>query len=106
MENRTINLYMLKKTIVGKFLIIVIALDCFAFHLNAQNEISSIQSLTEKQRCIISISALTAKGELQDLKSSLINGLDAGLTINEINEVVVHLYAYCGFPRSIRGLQT
>ena len=33
-------------------------------------------------------------------------GLDAGLTINEIKEVIVHLYAYCGFPRSIRGLQT
>jgi alkylhydroperoxidase/carboxymuconolactone decarboxylase family protein YurZ len=33
-------------------------------------------------------------------------GLDAGLTINEIKEILVHLYAYCGFPRSIRGLQT
>uniref|UniRef100_UPI00262CADCD carboxymuconolactone decarboxylase family protein n=1 Tax=Fluviicola sp. TaxID=1917219 RepID=UPI00262CADCD len=30
----------------------------------------------------------------------------AGLTINEIKEILVHLYAYCGFPRSIRGLQT
>jgi alkylhydroperoxidase/carboxymuconolactone decarboxylase family protein YurZ len=28
------------------------------------------------------------------------------LTINEIKEVLIHLYAYCGFPRSIRGLQT
>jgi alkylhydroperoxidase/carboxymuconolactone decarboxylase family protein YurZ len=26
--------------------------------------------------------------------------------VNEIKEVLVHLYAYCGFPRSIRGLQT
>lgn len=26
--------------------------------------------------------------------------------MNEIKEVLVHLYAYCGFPRSIRGLQT
>src|SRR5690606_22835092 len=28
------------------------------------------------------------------------------LTINEIKESMVHLYAYAGFPRSIRGLQT
>jgi alkylhydroperoxidase/carboxymuconolactone decarboxylase family protein YurZ len=32
--------------------------------------------------------------------------LDAGMTVNEVKEVLVHLYAYCGFPRSIRGLQT
>jgi len=63
-------------------------------------------SLTVKQQCIIPIAAYTAKGELQDLKSALNDGLDAGLTINEIKEVIVHLYTYCGFPRSIRGLQT
>lgn len=63
-------------------------------------------TLTENQQSIISIAALTAKGELQALKPALNNGLDAGLTINEIKEVLVHLYAYCGFPRSIRGLQT
>ena len=34
------------------------------------------------------------------------DGLEAGLTINEIKEVMVHLYAYCGFPRSLRGLRT
>ena len=63
-------------------------------------------SLTVKQQCIIPIAAYTAKGELQDLKTALNDGLDAGLTINEIKEVIVHLYTYCGFPRSIRGLQT
>lgn len=33
-------------------------------------------------------------------------GLENGLTVNEIKEILVHTYAYCGFPRSIRGLQT
>ena len=28
------------------------------------------------------------------------------MTINETKEVLVHLYAYCGFPRSIMGLRT
>jgi hypothetical protein len=48
---------------------------------------------------------LTAKGDLDKLKTALNTGLENGLTINEIKEALVHTYAYCGFPRSIRGLQ-
>ena len=33
-------------------------------------------------------------------------GLDAGLTVNEIKEALVQLYAYCGFPRSLNALNT
>lgn len=62
--------------------------------------------LSAKEKSIISISSLTAKGDLGKLKTELNTGLEAGLTVNEIKEVLVHLYAYCGFPRSIRGLQT
>ena len=28
------------------------------------------------------------------------------MTVNEVKEVLVHAYAYCGFPRSLRALQT
>lgn len=62
--------------------------------------------LTEKQKAITLISALTAKGELTKLKQALNTALDAGVTVNECKEVLVHLYAYCGFPRSIQGLNT
>ncbi len=89
-----------------RFFSIIVATWFFTCNLIAQNEMSSIQTLTEGQQSIILISAYTAKGELQDLKPALNKGLDAGLTVNEIREVIVHLYAYCGFPRSIRGLQT
>lgn len=88
------------------FLAIVIVIGFLSLHLNAQNEMSNNHQLTAKQQSIIQIAALTAKGELQDLKPALNKGLDTGLTINQIKEVIVHLYAYCGFPRSIRGLQT
>ncbi|MDR8390463.1 carboxymuconolactone decarboxylase family protein [Aliifodinibius sp. S!AR15-10] len=64
------------------------------------------QALTEKQKGLIPIAAYTAIGDLQSLKPALHNGLDAGLTVNEIKESMVHLYAYAGFPRSIRGLNT
>ena len=30
--------------------------------------------------------------------------LDAGLTLNEVKEILLQLYAYCGFPRSLNGL--
>lgn len=63
-------------------------------------------TLTPKQQRIVVIAALTAKGDLAKLQSALAAGLEAGLTVNEAKEVLVHLYAYCGFPRSIRGLQT
>lgn len=74
--------------------------------LSAQPAMNQPTSLTEKQQRIVVIAALTAKGELAKLQPALQSGLEAGLTVNEIKEVLVHLYAYCGFPRSIRGLQT
>ncbi|WP_088655490.1 carboxymuconolactone decarboxylase family protein [Geofilum rhodophaeum] len=84
----------------------VIAFSFLSFQLNAQNETTTGSQLSLKQKNIVAIAALTAQGELQTLKSALNAGLQAGLTINEIKEIMVHLYAYCGFPRSIRGLQT
>jgi alkylhydroperoxidase/carboxymuconolactone decarboxylase family protein YurZ len=66
----------------------------------------SNEGLSVQQQNTVKISALTAVGDLTNLKKSLNEGLDAGLTVNEIKESLVHLYAYCGFPRSIRGLQT
>ncbi|PZR13150.1 MAG: carboxymuconolactone decarboxylase, partial [Flavobacterium psychrophilum] len=66
----------------------------------------TVAALSEKQKAIVLVSAFTAKGDLTKLKQALDAGLDAGLTINESKEVLVHLYAYCGFPRSIQGLNT
>lgn len=63
-------------------------------------------TLNEKQRSIVAISAYTGKGDLEQLKTALVEGLNVGMTINEISEVLVQMYAYCGFPRSLRGLQT
>lgn len=62
--------------------------------------------LTSRQQAIMTISALTAKGDLVHLADALAQGLDAGLTVNEVKEVLVQLYAYCGFPRSLQGINT
>jgi len=63
-------------------------------------------SLTAKQQSIVTISAFTANGEQLLLKNALTEGLDAGLTVNEIKEILVQLYAYAGFPRSLTALGT
>jgi 4-carboxymuconolactone decarboxylase len=74
--------------------------------MNAQDSIPVSQTLNAQQQSIVSISALTAVGDLEHLKIQLNTGLDAGLTINEIKEVLVQLYAYCGFPRSLNAIST
>jgi alkylhydroperoxidase/carboxymuconolactone decarboxylase family protein YurZ len=91
------------KKIIAFWLIIAVSIFCKA---TAQQKTRVEKPLITSQQSIIIISAFTAKGELIQLKKALNTGLDAGLTINEIKETMIHLYAYCGFPRSIRGLQT
>jgi 4-carboxymuconolactone decarboxylase len=64
------------------------------------------QALSTKQQSIIPIAAFTAIGDLAKLRTALHDGLDAGLSVNEIKEILVHLYAYTGFPRSLNGINT
>ncbi len=74
--------------------------------MNAQDRSSDTPSLSANQQSIVLISSHTAKGDLERLTHALNVGLDSGLTINEIKEVLLQLYAYCGFPRSLRGINT
>lgn len=62
------------------------------------------EHLNAKQEHIIAIAAFTANGELQKLETALNEGLEAGLTVNEIKEILVQMYAYAGFPRSLNGI--
>ncbi len=74
--------------------------------LYAQSKEGANDALSPKQQQIVIISANAAKGALDDLQIALNEGLDTGLTINEIKEILIHLYAYCGFPRSLNSLST
>jgi len=74
--------------------------------MNAQDRSSDTETLSTNQRSIVRISSHTAKGDLEQLTHALHVGLDSGLTINEIKEVLLQLYAYCGFPRSLGGINT
>ena len=60
--------------------------------------------LNARQQAIIPIAAFGAAGDIPQLGAALARGLDAGLTVNEIKEVLIQLYAYAGFPRSLNAL--
>lgn len=99
-REKVVNMEIMK---LIKSMILVMAV-VFTTTVNART--GTNQSLTAQQRAIVRIAAITGKGDLEKLKTELNAGLEAGLTVNQIKEVIVHVYAYAGFPRSIRGLQT
>ncbi|MFT0182713.1 carboxymuconolactone decarboxylase family protein [Pseudomonas benzopyrenica] len=65
---------------------------------------SAATHLSLKQQALLPIAALAAMGDLPRLAPALERGLDAGLSISDIREVLVQLYAYAGFPRSLNAL--
>lgn len=72
--------------------------------LFAQLKKDNTMSLSIKERSIVSISAYTAQGNMLKLQTALNDGLNAGLTVSEVKEMLVQLYAYTGFPRSLNAL--
>lgn len=92
---------MLMKQRITRVLFILLAICCVSAKAHAGN-----QYLNAKQKSFVAISSYTAQGKIPELNKALNEGLDAGLTINELKEALVQLYAYCGFPRSLNGIGT
>ena len=70
-------------------------------------EVYAMQSnLTVKEKSIVEISAYASAGDLENLSDALNKALDNKMTINEINEILIQSYAYCGFPRSLNAIST
>ncbi|WP_312166324.1 carboxymuconolactone decarboxylase family protein [Phenylobacterium sp.] len=60
--------------------------------------------MSASQQAIPLIAAAMARSDMPRLDVALNQGLDAGLTISEAREILVQLYAYVGFPRSLNAL--
>lgn len=78
-----------------------IGMLCGLSALKAQN---NMNGLNKKQQNLVAVAAFEAKGDTEGLKTALDNALNDGVTVNEAKEVLSHLYAYTGFPRSLNGL--
>ena len=63
-------------------------------------------ALSAREQAIVAIASYTGKGDLEHLPTALTKGLEVSMTINEIKEVLIQAYAYCGFPRALNGLAT
>ncbi|MDN7437103.1 carboxymuconolactone decarboxylase family protein [Burkholderia multivorans] len=61
-------------------------------------------TLSARQQAIVPIGAFAAAGDIAKLNAALNQGLDAGLTVSDTKEILVQLYAYAGFPRSLNAL--
>ena len=81
---------------------IFVVMFCIAAVSEAQT--MKDEGLNARQKGIVPIAAFTASGDMEKLNTALNEGLDAGLTVNEIKEVLVQMYAYAGFPRSLNGI--
>lgn len=83
-----------------------LGLLCMNKTIEAQTTTIKNQTNDMKQQSIVAISAFTATGNLSQLQDALNKGLDAGLTVTKIKEMLVQLYAYAGFPRSLNAINT
>lgn len=91
---------------ISAFLTVMVAALFSLAAIGEAQPMGKNQALSSKQQGIIPIAAFTAKGDMEKLKASLNEGLDAGLTVSEIKEILVQMYAYTGFPRSLNGIGT
>lgn len=73
-----------------------------ASEMNHQQTVSD--TLSARQQAIPLIAATMANSQMDKLNAALNLGLDSGLTINQTKEILVQLYAYAGFPRSLNAL--
>ena len=71
-----------------------------------KKDMNTLTFTTEQAACMSAIACLEAKADYMALEQAINNGLDAGLTVNQIKEAFSHLYAYTGFPRSLNALGT
>lgn len=76
---------------------------------NTMNQVNtavstSSETLTVRQQAIVPIAAFAAAGDIAKLNLALNQGLDSGLTVSETKEILVQVYAYAGFPRSLNAL--
>ena len=87
-----------------RILVAIVCLSLFSTVPLASAQPAGGPGLNPARQGIIAIAAFTANGNSEKLKIALSEGLDTGLTVNEIKEVLVQMYAYCGFPRSLNAI--
>ena len=79
----------MKTQISGIMAMLFFAAFGMASPSSAEN--STSEKLSKKDKAIVSIAAFTANSDIPKLKNALQLGLDDGLTVNEIKEMLVQI---------------
>ena len=61
--------------------------------------------LAQRDKSLVTISALTVLNLPHELKLHMQRGLANGLTQDEISEAILHVAAYGGFPAAVEGMR-
>lgn len=64
----------------------------------------SRDALGNKMRELCTLSALTAMGKLPQVKAHVKGAIHAGSTREEVLEVLLHMFPYCGWPSTLSAL--
>ena len=59
-----------------------------------------------KTRSLITVAVLAAMGRQHELKGHVRGALNNGATPQELQEVLLHLAAYCGIPAAVEAFRT
>jgi 4-carboxymuconolactone decarboxylase len=62
------------------------------------------EELSPRDRSLITVAALIAGGNTEQLSFHLNKARENGLTESEIVEVITHLAFYCGWPRAMSAI--
>jgi 4-carboxymuconolactone decarboxylase len=62
-------------------------------------------ALSKRDRSLITVAALIAGGNTEQLPNHLLRAKTNGLTEDELKEVIIHLAFYAGWPRAMSAIQ-
>lgn len=62
------------------------------------------EELSQRDRSLVTVAALIAGGNTEQLPNHLRRARDNGLTETELKEAILHLAFYCGWPRAISAI--
>ena len=100
---------MCKKTIIGIAAVVaMVAVGAVSYTIGKKGTVVTSEILQNKNLLrdgdVALIAAATATGDMETLTAALNTALDNGMTVNQGKEILVQMYAYCGFPRALNAI--
>lgn len=73
---------------------------------NAWGDVWQREGLDLKTRSLVTVAMLTALGKQHELKGHVRGALRNGVTVQEIQEVLLHATVYCGVPTAVEAFRS